>query len=270
MSGLLHRWGRPGARASPSGRAPLAGPVGRAPWTGRAPGRLPRAPLVAGAITGLGGLALGVALHNGPMAAALGALGAFLPAQWSAWRRQRRRRRLLERMVPCLQQVAALTAVHGHPLPALQEVATHLDGPLGAGLRAALQEYHAGTPLPIALQRLAEREDANFYLHQLAALVELHLHHGTDLTAALTHLSQRLYLNAELVAEQQAEIGLYRAVSWGFFIASVAPVLWWWLTGQAVLDLLTQTEMGRFALSWVVVSGLAVAWAPTWWGVRAP
>lgn len=216
------------------------------------------------------GISTGLALHNGPVAAVLCALGASLPLQLRRWRGQHRRKRLLLRMVPCLEQLAALFAVQGHPLPALHEVAAHLDGPLGEELRAALKEYHAGTPLPVALHRLADREGDDFYLHQLAALVEVHLHQGTDLEAALLHLSQRLHLSAELLAEQQAEIGLYRAVSWSFFLVSLLPIGWWWLTGAPALGLLTDTGGGRLLLAWVVISGLAVAWAPSLWEVREP
>lgn len=229
-----------------------------------------RYPLVLAVALGLLGAAVGMGLHNGPVATVLAALGAALPWHYHNWQRQRHRRRLLQRMVPCLQQVAALTPVYGHPLPALQEVAAHLDGPLGDGLRLVLHEYNAGTPLPVALHRLAEREHHDFYLHQLASLVELNLHEGADLEAALLHLTQRLHLSAELLAEQQAEIGLYRGVSWGFFAASLLPVAWWWLHAHPALHLLTDSSGGRLALSWVVISGLAVAWAPSWWEVKGP
>jgi Flp pilus assembly protein TadB len=237
----------------------LAPELARAGWALQ-PGTLIRASL---ALAALGAL-LGSQLRNPPLALISAVLCALLPYQVLRGRIRRRNRAIQTAAGPALAQIARLYAVRHHPFLALTDALAMVQPPLRAELELALLQAQAGLPLPEALRAMAARCADNFYLHQLAELVAVHVREGGDLAASLDRLSARLRTMEELRAEEAAELFGYGWLTRLLFIATLAPFPYWILTGSPALQVYRSEPVARWVLVWVVLTGLVIASLPYW------
>lgn len=117
--------------------------------------------------------------------AATGLLGGVLGRDWWLSVQVRRRDERLLTELPVIAELLALAVAAGEaPLAALDRVCGLCHGPLADDLSGALAEVRAGTPLPQALQRVADRTS----LAPLARFVDgvvVALERGTPLGAVL-------------------------------------------------------------------------------------
>jgi Flp pilus assembly protein TadB len=218
--------------------------------------------LAAGA---LAGAALAWPVGNPVLLLVLTWAGAWLPVDYLRWQARRRQARLDRAAAELLPAVAGLVRSLRHPLPALAELAPRAPGELRRPLGQALAACGGGVPLPEALTRMAADLGNPFYLHQMAALVGLHLQQGGDLAASLERLSHRLHARLELQAEAAVEVQGYRYLILVLAGFTFLPVLFWALTGSPQWEAL-RTGTGGWLLTWAVVSTLLVHRLPRWLG----
>jgi len=183
--------------------------------------------------------------------------------------RIRARARTINRVVgPALIHIAKICEVRQHPFLALVDALPMLEQPLKAEFERAVMETQAGAPLPDALRDVATRNCDNFYLHQLAELVEINIHSGGDLAESLQRLATRLRTVDELRAEESAELFDYSWLTRILFVAALLPLPYWALTGSAHLRLFIERPLASGLLVWVVASGLAIASLPYWMAIE--
>lgn len=213
---------------------------------------------------GLGGVLVTQRLENGVLTVFTAAVLAAIPHRAARGLGALRARRLNSQVEPALIQIGKLADVRGHPYLALSDAAEVLPQPLKRELERALAEAQSGDPLPDALRRMAQRCCDNFYLHQLAELVAINIRDGASLGQNLHRLVGRLRLAEELKAEEAVELFGYRWLTSLLLAIGLAPLPWWALTGSKSLDVFAQEPLARLLLTWVVLSGVAVASLPYW------
>lgn len=214
------------------------------------------------------GAALASPFHNGLlMAISAGACG-LAPFQAVRVRLKARARAVNAAAAPALVQIARLCEVRGHPLLALTDALPMLQMPLKAEFERALAQTQAGAPLPEALRELAARCYNNFYLHQLAELVAIHIRQGGDLAGALQRLADRMRTLEELRAEETAELFGYKLLTRLLFGAALLPLPYWALTRSPSLKIYLENPLAQGLLIWVLVSGLAITSLPYWMAIE--
>jgi tight adherence protein C len=117
------------------------------------------------ALGGIGGIALGVLLAVGgssPLGPVLlgggGALIGWGACDAALRRAARIRGRRLEAQIPDLADLLALAVAAGAPpVPALEQAAATIDGPLGEEIAIAVYSMRSGTAMPLALAELSGR-----------------------------------------------------------------------------------------------------------------
>jgi hypothetical protein len=194
---------------------------------------------------------------------AVGACG-LMPYQLVRSRIRARARRVNRVVGPALVHIAKICEVRHHPFLALVDALPMLEQPLKTEFERAVVETQAGAPLPEALRDLATRNCDNFYLHQLAELVEINIRSGGDLADSLQRLATRMRTMDELRAEESAELFGYTWLTRILFVAALLPLPYWALTGSAHLRLFVERPLASGLLVWVVASGLAIASLPYW------
>lgn len=183
--------------------------------------------------------------------------------------RIRARARAINRVAgPALVHIAKICEVRHHPFLALVDALPMLEQPLKAEFERAVMETQAGAPLPDALRDLAARNCDNFYLHQLAELVEINIHSGGDLADSLQRLTTRMRTMDELRAEESAELFGYTWLTRMLFVAALLPLPYWALTGSAHMQLFVERPLASGVLVWVVASGLAISSLPYWMAIE--
>lgn len=209
------------------------------------------------------GLLLTLPVQN-PLLHVIGAAcGAWGPIDWLQARRRRRQRQLDLAIAELLPALAVLVRSLRQPLPALTELAPRSPKLLRAPLQKVLATCGSGVPLPTALTRMAESLGDPFYLHQLAALVGLHLGQGGDLAGSLERLAHRLQAQLELRAETAVEVQGYCTLILVMALATFLPALYWALTRSAQWELLRQGT-GAWLLTWAVGTSLLIYRLPRW------
>ena len=213
---------------------------------------------------GAGGGLLAVPFRSGLLTVVAIAVCGSAPYQAMRARARARGRAIAAATEPALVQIARLCEVRHHPFLALTDAVPMLGGPLQPEFERALAETQAGLPLPEALRQMAVRCGDDFYLHQLAELVAIHIRAGGDLAGSLSRLAGRLRTMAELQAEESAELFGYRWLTRILYAAALLPLAHWGLTGSPSFQLFVAEPVGRGVLVWVVLSGLAIASLPYW------
>lgn len=238
----------------------LEGALRQARWR-IAPRTLVRASLVLAAL----GVTLARPLQNPPLTLVSAGVLGLLPHQAMQARIRRRRRAVQAAVGPALAQIARLADLRPHPFLALTDALPILQPPLKAEFDLVLIQAQAGLPLPEALRDLAGRCGGNFYLHELAELVAVHIREGGgDLAGSLNRLSARYRAMEELRAEEATELLRYQWLTRLLFIATLAPLLYWAITGSAALQTYIHEPAARWVLLWVVLTGLVIASLPYW------
>jgi len=194
---------------------------------------------------------------------AMGACG-LLPYQLVRAKIRARARQINRAVGPALVHIAKICEVRHHPFLALADSLPMLEQPLKAEFEQAVTETQAGARLPDSLRDLAIRNCDNFYLHQLAELIEINIRSGGDLTDSLQRLAGRLRTMDELRAEESAELFGYTWLTRILFIAALLPLPYWAITGSPHLQLFIEQPLASGLLVWVVSSGLAIASLPYW------
>lgn len=217
---------------------------------------------------GAAGLALVWPLQSEPVRIIAGLASASLPLLAVRGRVARRQREVMRAVEPALVLLARLCEVRSHPFLAIADALPMLEPPLRAEFERAVAEVHAGSPLPLALREVAGRLGDDFYLHQLAELVEINIRTGSDLPGSLTRLAERLRTLEEIQAEERAELLGYRWLTRLLFLGGLAPVIYWSATGSPSLDIFHSHPLAQALLVWALVSGLVIISLPYWLAVE--
>jgi Flp pilus assembly protein TadB len=210
------------------------------------------------------GALLGYPFHNQPLLLMMaGALG-LAPYQALQFLLLRRSRAIHGAVEPALVQISRSLAVKSEPIAALHLAAPALPPLLRPEFERALAEAEGGLPLPDALRSLAARCAHDFYLHQLAELVALHLRDGGDLSSTLTLLLERFRSMAELRAAEAAALSGWRWAIRVLAVAALLPLPYWAFASGSALQVYVEAPAARLALAVVMAVGLAAAALPYW------
>ncbi len=219
-------------------------------------------------LSGALGVLITYAFQNGLLTAIVATALAAMPLQAVRARSQARARGIAKAAEPAIVQIAKLCEVRGHPFLALCDALPMLEPPLKAEFDRVLAETQAGAHLPDALRELAVRCCNNFYLHQLAELVAIHIRQGGDLSGALLRLADRMRTMDELRAEETAELFGYKMLTRLLFVAGLAPLPYWALTKSPSLGFFLHNDGAQTLLLWALISGLAIASLPYWMAIE--
>lgn len=228
----------------------------------------PRLLIYGMAAAGLAGLALVWPLRSEPVRIIAFAAMASLPLLAVRGQVGRRRREVLRAVEPAFVLLARLCEVRSHPFLAISDALPMLEPPLRAEFERVVAEVHAGSPLPLTLRELAGRLGDDFYLHQLAELVEINIRSGGDLAGSLNRLADRLRTLEEIQAEERAELLGYRWLTRLLFLGGLLPVGYWSLTGSPSLEIFQSHPLAQALLIWALVSGLVIISLPYWLAVE--
>lgn len=239
-------------------------PVGGRRWpTGGARHRVGQAASAAAALVGAAAAALLLrGLENSVLLLTGALVGGLLSAAPRLGRARWRRVRLRRALAPFLDQLATAAFVHRHPLAAIAAALPAAPPPLSDLLQSAVAAARAGTPPAAALRAAAACAGGDFYLHQLACLVEISLQEGAALGPAVQNLLQRYRLLEELQAEERTELFGYHAFTALLAGLALLPLFWWAATGDAALGYFIAEPLPKAILTWSVLSSLAVAALP--------
>jgi tight adherence protein B len=134
------------------------------------------------------------------------------------------RRRLAERdaqLPATVERIASALRAGARPGPAVVDVATNTDGPLGDDLRRVAGDLQRGVALPLALDRWAHRADASADVSLTAAALALGAQAGGQVARAVDGVAATLRERREVQAEVRALATQARSSAW---LLAAAPM----------------------------------------------
>ena len=213
------------------------------------------------AVAGAFGLALGLELQNGFLAAMLAIAFGGLPFEYLRSRELRRQQLISDAIGPTLDQMARLHTIHQHPQKVIEEAAKTAPEPLRSEFEAVVDECRAGGDLKQAVIRMANRVH-NLYIYQVSQMIVNSLETGANLSDGIALVVENHRNAVVLNRERRATTQMYRTfmnVCVWVMIGTLAllPIL-----SPRSLRYFVTVPLGRTAMAWVVTTTILAVWLP--------